>query len=125
MDSFLDLHSTDQQRFINISNVLTQIFNITHIEKDHIYRYDTKMETPENHKIILDNWNMLFFDEKQPERCKKNHRLVFWMLEHVVQIFNEKHKPTQPIKFDKIQFTKRLANNGKKPTAITYYELRF
>lgn len=114
---------TDRVRFNMLDDILSQLFNVEHLEPNHIYRYSTQLETPKNHQIILNNWEMLFFGERQLERYKKNKRLVYWTICRLIELFNQKYSPEQPMSMTRIQFNKRSSEDNTKVITYTFHEL--
>jgi hypothetical protein len=75
MVNFFDLSESSDDiahvSFVIITEVLAQIFNVDQITKDTIYRYDTKLETQNNHQKILKCWKWLFFGQKNIKTTSK------------------------------------------------------
>jgi hypothetical protein len=127
MNSFFDLQKSkimaDQVRFTIMNGLVIKIFGVNQIEQGKIYQYNTKLETQENHQWILENWDVLFFDEKPDKRCKTNHRLVYWTIDRMINAFNDKYHPTTNVTFDRIIHSQRNKDEGTRGT-VTHYELK-
>ena len=125
MNNFFGLQestvTSDRLRFTIVTEILTKIFGVGKIERDTTYKYDTKLETQDNHQLILDNWDMLFFGEKQPERCKTNRRLVYWTIKCVVDLFNQKYHPQKLVTFERV--TRSQRNSDGSRGTVTHYDL--
>lgn len=129
MNNFFDLQQSliwsDRTKFYIFTELLTQLFGVKQIEKDQVYRYSTKMETNENHKLILENWDNICLFGYQNESFKKNKRLVYGIINHIITYLNEKYHFTYLIKFDRVIIIKRSETNSKKVLTLTYYDIKF
>jgi hypothetical protein len=114
---------SNQLHFTAITRILSKIFNMEQIEKTQTYQYNTKLESQDNHQLIIESWHMLFFGERLPERFKKNVRLVFWTIEMIVKLFNEKYQPRHQVIFERV--TKSQRNSDGTRGTITHYDLKF
>jgi hypothetical protein len=129
MNSFFDLQTSqtwsDNIKFNLFTELLTRLFNVQQIEKDHVYQYSTKMETEENHAFILANWDIVCLFGFQNEYFKKNKRLVYSVIDHIITCLNEKYKFVNPIKFEHERVVKQAEYGSKKTITLTYYNLKF
>lgn len=129
MNNFFDLKQSpiwgDRIKFNIYTQILAQLFEVEQIEQDATYRYSTKMETEQNHKLLLDNWDIICLFGYQNEYFKKTKRLVYGILDHTITHLNEKYHFTNPIKFEKAVIIKRSEENSKKVLTLTYYDIKF
>ena len=125
MNSFFDLsNSTDETSHVSftiIMDLLAKIFGVSHITKGQTYYYTTKLETDTNWQLILTDWKLLFFGQKQSKQHQKNKRLVFWVINKIKDLFNQTYLPQIPITLTRFAKSQR-SDNGSHGT-VTRYEL--
>lgn len=127
--NFFDLEKSpkwsDQLKFEIVCKVFRQLFGVQSIEKDKVYRYSTKLETEQNHQFLIDNWQVICFVEYLNDHYKKNRRLVYWLINHLVDVFNQQYQFKEKITFNKLYFNKRSHEDKSRIIAYTYYDLKF
>jgi hypothetical protein len=127
--SFFDLRESpviaDRLRFTIINEVLSKIFQVTQLERGQIYQYSTKLDTPENKYLIINNWDLLFSEERPPERCKRIKRLVCWTINQIIDILKQKYHIQNSIMVEAFHHKIHIAGYGNKGTTETFYQLRF
>lgn len=129
MDNFFDLKNSTVMRdmllFKTFVDLLTRLYGVETIEKDKIYRYSTKMETESNHKLILDNWDVICLYGARKEYLKKAQRLVYSTLTHIVSSINSLYDFNNKVKFDYVRVIKRSSDDKKRVLTLTFYDLSF
>ena len=125
MNNYLDLHEStillDQARYTAFTNLICTIFNVKQLEIGKMYRYSTQLETPESRQYIIDNLKIFSCIDPIKSIILRNKRLVYWTINHFVDVLNEKYHFTQPMTFSYRRINER---NNDKVVTLTYYDFR-